>query len=512
MVPQLTAKQRDIVIIAVCVTLHLIMIAFSAVRNDGFGLPLDDSWIFQTYARNLAETGQWAFVPGQPSTGSTSVLWTPLLVPGHLLPLNPVIWAYVVGLLAYTLTVLGAARLLPNPTDQRLPLLAGLAVSLEWHLIWASGTGMDTPLMACLVMWFWVWVLRHDPAEVDFSWRNGALLGLFGGVLMLARPEGLLALAVAGLWGLSRPGAIPKRLLWGAAAGAGFALILVPLITWNISIAGDPWPSTFYAKQAEYAILWERPLPLRFAEQLVGVATGPLLIVLPGVVIHAVNALRQRQFITLLPLVWVLLHWLAYAFRLPVIYQNARYAIPTIPILVVLGVAGLLQAVRPNARQASRRLLSRLWLTFAVLGFAGSALVWAPSFHGRNVSFINNDMVTTARWLAEHRQPGDLVAAHDIGALGYFAPGPLLDMAGLISPEVVPFITDPDRLAEFVVSNEADYMVVFPGWSSAYTQLVADPRFCEVYAASDAPGYEAASEEIGPMTVYRVTPDGDCTP
>ena len=33
------------------------------------GFPLDDAWIHQTYARNLAETGQLAYLPGQPSAG-----------------------------------------------------------------------------------------------------------------------------------------------------------------------------------------------------------------------------------------------------------------------------------------------------------------------------------------------------------------------------------------------------------------------------------------------------------
>ncbi len=43
-----------------------------AARLDEVGYPLDDAWIHQTYARNLARTGQWAFVPGQVSSASTA--------------------------------------------------------------------------------------------------------------------------------------------------------------------------------------------------------------------------------------------------------------------------------------------------------------------------------------------------------------------------------------------------------------------------------------------------------
>ncbi|HKY84096.1 MAG TPA: hypothetical protein VJ160_04630, partial [Anaerolineales bacterium] len=61
------------------------------------GFPLDDAWIHQTYARNLVATGQWAFVPGEPSGGSTSPLWTVALAVGHWLGLDPRVWAYSLG-------------------------------------------------------------------------------------------------------------------------------------------------------------------------------------------------------------------------------------------------------------------------------------------------------------------------------------------------------------------------------------------------------------------------------
>ncbi|MBE2268505.1 MAG: hypothetical protein IAE80_09775, partial [Anaerolinea sp.] len=51
--------------------------------SAGGNFSLDDSWIHQTYARNLAQTGQWAFVPGVPSAASTSPLYTVALAVGY---------------------------------------------------------------------------------------------------------------------------------------------------------------------------------------------------------------------------------------------------------------------------------------------------------------------------------------------------------------------------------------------------------------------------------------------
>ncbi|MGH2522659.1 MAG: hypothetical protein ACRDH2_09170, partial [Anaerolineales bacterium] len=67
----------------------------SASRAGGF--PLDDAWIHQTYARNLGIFGQFAFVPGQPSAGSTSPLWSGLLALGYLLRVDYRVWAYALG-------------------------------------------------------------------------------------------------------------------------------------------------------------------------------------------------------------------------------------------------------------------------------------------------------------------------------------------------------------------------------------------------------------------------------
>ena len=62
-----------------------------------------------------------------------------------------------------------------------------------------------------------------------------------------------------------------------------------------------------------------------------------------------------------------------------------------------------------------------------------------------------------------------MILAH----LGFYVQNPLVDMAGLISPEVVPFIRDEDRLAEYLDSNSVDYLITFP---SFYPQTYSRQR------------------------------------
>src|SRR5450759_3567603 len=68
-------------------------LAFSGIYYH-IGFPLDDAWIHQTYARNLALRGEWSFIPGKVSGGSTAPLWSALLAIGFWLRLAPLVWTY----------------------------------------------------------------------------------------------------------------------------------------------------------------------------------------------------------------------------------------------------------------------------------------------------------------------------------------------------------------------------------------------------------------------------------
>jgi hypothetical protein len=102
--------------------------------------------------------------------------------------------------------------------------------------------------------------------------------------------------------------------------------------------------------------------------------------------------------------------------------------------------------------------------------------------------------VVTAKWIASNIPDKAVVAAHDIGALGYFDHHRLIDLAGLVSPEVIPFIRDEARLATFMDRRHANYLVAFPAFYPALTRA-SEPVF-----SSGGP----FAPEIGEknMTVY----------
>jgi hypothetical protein len=245
--------------------------------------------------------------------------------------------------------------------------------------------------------------------------------------------------------------------------------------------SGLPFPNTFYAKQAEYQA---EIVHFSFAARLWRVTrptiVGAQVLLLPGFVFAIYRTIREKRVEAALPLVWWATTLALYAWRLPKDYQHGRYLIPTIPILVIFGSWGTLSLLRPDSRQTIVRALSRA-MFMAVLVLLLSFWIIGARAYAADVGFIEGEMVAVARWLEDNIPSDALIAVHDIGAVGYLVDRPLLDLAGLITPEVVPFIADEARLLAFMQEKGADYVVFFPDWSPPYARMSQDPRLHPVY-------------------------------
>jgi hypothetical protein len=279
------------------------------------------------------------------------------------------------------------------------------------------------------------------------------------------------------------------------------AAILAPYVLFNLRTSGAIFPNTFYAKQTEYQL--QLSLPARLWNVLGPTLVGAQVLLLPGLGYAVYRILGRRNWPAALPLAWWLAFILVYALRLPVNYQHGRYAMPTIPLLILYGTWGTALLLRPASPRLWVRVLSRAApaaiALLALLFWARGAVAYRD-----DVGFIEGEMVAVAHWLDENTEPGDLVAVHDIGAVGYLTDRPLLDLAGLITPEVIPFMTDAGQLAEWMIAQGASYAVFFPDFSPTYARLATDPRLQAAYCTNYAWTQRMAHEN---MCVYRLVAD-----
>jgi len=459
---------------------------WSSYQVYSLGYPLDDAWIHQTYARNLIDSGEWSFIPGIPSAGSTSPLWTFLLALGRLLHLEHRFWTYLVG--AGLLVLLGwiCSRWFCHRWGGRpyWGWIVGVAITLEWHLVWASVSGMETLAFGTLCVLVFLFLDQDNLKPIGL----GFLIGL--GVWI--RPEALTLLLPAFFILITKKMINPMKGIIRLFLGLTIPILFYLLF--NHLVNGTVWPNTFYAKQAEYAILSQGSAITRFAMQCFQPIVGVGILLLPGIIYGVVQHGREQHWSRLAALGWVFIDLGMYAILLPVTYQHGRYAIPTIPILLVLGIEGLASWVKLNSPFARVRLLSRLWVLASIAVLVAFIFVGSRAY-SLDVAIIETEMVSTAKWIAENTEEDALIAAHDIGAIGYFGHRKLLDLAGLISPEVIPFIRDEQAIASYLDEKEADYLVTFPEW---YPDLVKGQKILFITKGEFSP--EAGGNNI---VVYR---------
>jgi hypothetical protein len=474
------------IIFAVLAFLSLAGFLFWSSWVYRIGYPLDDAWIHQTYARNFAQTGQWTFSPGNTSGGSTGPLWGFLLAFFHVIQLPELAGTAILGWFflflagAYTVKLVFAFE--PEPKINRI--LVGVIVFFEWHLVWSAGSGMETLLFGLMAL---IVVSRIKDSE-----RKVWLTGFFAGISVWIRPGGLTLIAPV-LFVLAFSN-IDQKLKKIVQALIGFLIPVIPYFLFNYFVIGDFWPNTFFAKQAEYVELTNQPLLKRFWTVVYQLLVGVGVLLLPGFVRKVYLAVKDRDWYSIGAFCWVIGYISIYAFKLPVDYQHGRYVMPVLPIFLGFGIAGCAGWLAWNTDVVWRRIVGRVfWVSVGLISFA-FWLRGANAF-AYDVAVIETEMVSAAKWINENLDEEAIVAAHDIGALGYFGNREIVDMAGLISPDVIPIIRDEKALSAYLSKQEVDFLMTFPNW---YQTLNTGRPVVYQTDGKFAPKFGS-----GNMTVYR---------
>ncbi len=447
-------SRRDLLIIAAAVLMIAVVYLLASRFTYAAGFPLDDSWIHQTYARNLALNGEWAFRTGLPSAGSTSPLWSALLAIGFLLKLSPYIWTYFLGIL--TLVLLAAlcewavCRIV-NSYRPRFPWV-GIFIALEWHLVWAGMSGMETLLHGLIVTTVLVLLMTDSHRYLT--------LGLLTGLSVWVRPDGLTLLGPVLMTILFMEEDMKSRITSVVRCFIGFGSLFGLYLLFNLAIGGAPMPNTFYAKQAEYIVWQMKPITERLGQMSLQLLVGPSLVLIPGIIGWLVKSIKGRMWGSLFAMIWCVGYLGLYISRLPV-YQHGRYIMPAMPVFFLFGLLAFAEFDEGKAFARYHWVAQTLWRGSIVMLTLAFVFLGARSY-AQDVAVIESEMVVTAKWVAQNIPPDAILAAHDIGALGYFDDHKLIDLAGLISPEVIPFIRDEPRISVFLDEQGANYVIAFP--------------------------------------------------
>jgi hypothetical protein len=469
------------------------------------GFPLDDSWIHLAFARSLAEGHGLAVNPGELVAGSTSPLWTALLSILFLLPgALPIFGTKLLGAVLYLATGAASWRLAGTLGLSRgQAVVAALATLGTGWLAWSALSGMEVTLFAFLSLAGLDLAIRERRDES----RPPIALAVLG-LAALARPEGLLLVVLAGcdrlfrfrsagggrpLWALPTRATLGRVMLGLTAA----AIVVLPVVLFNVAVGGTPLPSTFVAKAGPGGA---RGLPnLHYLATVLGILFRPMPWATLAAVAGALALWRRRGTAAdrgLLLALWVLGLPLAYSFLAaeglaPVVGNFGRYYFPLLPALGVLGVYAL----------AGLRLRG-------VVAFLGALVFLAPTWvtlpaearlYATNVRNVDQTDVAMVGYLGRRLPPEAVIALVDLGAVSFFLPNPVLDLGGIANPEVPRYGARAaaaggsyfDGAMTFLAERKPDYILSFPAWMP-----IDEARFPRVHAVRIPDNVTMAGSEL----------------
>jgi len=430
------------------------------------GVPLDDAWIHFQFARNLALGNGFSFNPGYPVPGSTAPLWTLILagaykVFGDGFPLLGQILSSVTFFTTVLFTFLLGRDIIGKAWAASL---AAALVALNGRMAWAALSALEVGLF-CTVTLLAVRTYLSGRALGQYSLWAACLFGFSG----LCRPDGYLLFALSvvdfSLSGLSGNGErdkaqwLRKLPVWPAVL---FLAIVSPYLVFSLVTTGHLLPSTYQAKATvDFALDFNF---LSVAAKYL-ILDNPLF--LPFFAVGIVFLIPQAPLIAM----WCVTLPLAYALMHAIPYQHGRYLMPLIPFNALVGVWGLLKTMRMATlrgwvpRTPTRRTLAVLGVVLSV-GTAWRLPLMSQEY-AANVVDINTMHVAFGKWLLTNTSPDDIIAVNDIGAIGYISERFVVDLAGLISPEVIPTLRGPDPtsgLTDFLKEQQVDCVIIFPSW------------------------------------------------
>ncbi|MBN2055485.1 hypothetical protein JW905_11215 [bacterium] len=415
--------------------------------------PVDDAFISYRYAANAAQGKGLVFNEHERVEGYSNLLWILLLAALMRAGSDPVVTSQVIGI-AGACGAIGVAAAYLVGAD-RSPLERAGALSLMLMNVdfysWASG-GLETSLHALLITGAVIAMLRHKEAAVSLLLALAVLNrtdAVVTAVLLLA----LLIREKSSSWRLAVAPAL-------AVAGHGL---------FSLMYYGAVLPNPFYAKLS--GGLWRLLLGVAYLadcwrDSVIGPAAAVFLAIGLFVCVkkaaHLGDARRELPAmigVVTLETVYVVLSggdWMPACRRFQAIS----------PVVALLGGQVLVEVVRwcRARRSALLRWMIRV-MGLVLLGVVGTR--FGTAVIGTAVRFepamvLHSVYDEEVDWIVKHVDSSDVLAAENIGRLGYYSGAVMIDPLGLIDTRIarLPGLLHDKTDVTYVLARRPDWITL----------------------------------------------------
>jgi tetratricopeptide (TPR) repeat protein len=373
-----------------------------------------------------------------------------------------------------------------------LAVLCALLLAIQPILNLIAVSGMETTMFIALVV----------ISLYNYKKKNRTALGISLGLLLWCRPDGLV------LWGAiladyfiimlmenskkskKEVRISARELIMPFSIAAGIA---VCYFLFNYFLSGSLLPNTYGAKLAIYEgksradFLKNDVLAYFTAPEFVMYFVPFLLSVI--IIVRGIIHKRYNEFsvyfIFTAGLIFV------YWYFIPFSSSFGRYLMPLIPGYIMMAVYGL----RVIAEYLSNKFKSTTPGNLLMAGYAAASVILAiiylnstSQLYNQICKYYNDRHVAAGKWINKNTPPEAIVATHDIGAIEFYGKRKLVDMVGLVSPEIIDkmkagFI---GYLNNYLIEKKADYVVTLRNWFEIVNDNpvfvpVNEPEILEIY-------------------------------
>jgi hypothetical protein len=394
------------------------------------GIRLEDALITFRYAENLASGRGFAYNPGEAVLGTTTPFLTLILAAaGRVFGIAAIPAAATLAMTAASVgtAILVAMLILQAGKDQRTALVGAAVFCVHPTTLWMTTGGLETPLVLLLM----------TSGLYAASVRRWSLAACLLALLVLTRIDAALwAGVIFAIEWFRKP---RQQLVWRTIAGVAIVAVWVGFATLYF---GSPVPQSLLAKHALGQEVGLR-VYLQWGLDALGFSGRQSGIWLVFVAVETASILAAGTTSSLLPFavyppLLCVAYWIGAA---PLDFP--WYAVPITLCGLVLGVCGADRAMRAwLATIDSRRArITALAVASLIAALLAADLVYRDyrQFAVDRAVQANEDGLRRAvgEWLARATPRDATVAMEAIGYQGTYSNRRVIDLAGLISPEVV---------------------------------------------------------------------------
>ncbi len=502
--PNQSVKIAIYAAIAVISFLLAFIYVFSANGTNGLlGFPLDDPWIHLTFAKNLVDYGSFSYFRNEMATaGSTSPVYTLLLAAGFFITSNEMVLSYALGIAFLMLSGVFFYKLSSYEFAKEnvyALLVTAVFVADKW-MNFVSVSGMETTMFIFILI----------GSAYFYRKKKAVPFGIFLSLIMWTRPDGVAfigALAVDALiqHSLSKHDNSIKLFSKQDYIKIGIiaAVFLVLYFIMNLALSGSLLPNTYNAKLTYYAPEFRSRADFLKFEVWDYFTKGSYGLIMAGffagIYFTLADLFKKKYNGNLLYIVFIAAFVFIYWYKLPYAHRFGRYMMPVIPFMIIVSSTGLrdfFKAFGGFLKNRNVAVFGTIFVLLVIIGYSFNNYLDNKNNYITECKYINDRQVEAAKWIAANTNENDIIATHDVGAIGFYSKRKIIDVAGLVTPELITKISDANyvnEMKQYMNKNGVTYLAFLREW---YRVVNSTPLF--------------TTQDISPteiMEVFKYTPD-----